>query len=336
MTLSDYLKERMGFLLINIITCGVILSLMNLLKTSIVICIIFCLIWFAPLVSYMMLEFIKYKKYYHELEEVFENLDRKYLLAEVMEPPSFSEGKLFYDILKKSNKVMHEEINHYQFMQQDYKEYIESWIHEIKTPIAGINLMIENNKSPVTSKIELEMQQVEKYIEQALYYARSNDVSKDYMIKPFVLRKAVMTVIQSNSRLLIGNAIMPELGELDEIVYSDFKWITFILNQIIGNSIKYTNKQKGCIKINAKTQNHSVILIVQDDGIGINEKDLGRVFDKGFTGENGRRITKSTGIGLYLCKKLCDRLGIGLTIESVYKEGTTVKLIFPVDNAYNR
>ncbi|MHC1750858.1 MAG: sensor histidine kinase [Cellulosilyticaceae bacterium] len=330
MKIGTYFKERMGFLIINITMLSIVLITMGILKISIEISMVVFFIWFMPLISYMFLEFIKYKKYYAVVEETYKNIELKYLLAEVIEQPSFAEGKMFYEILKSTNKEMHEEINRYKMMQQDYKEYIESWIHEIKTPIAAINLMIENNKLPITDKIQSEMEQVESYIEQALYYARSNDVSKDYIIKPFKLKKIVMEVIQNNSRTLIQKGIMPQLGNLDEVVYSDSKWVTFILNQIISNSIKYNKASRGIIKIDATKENYCVVLTIEDNGIGIQERDLGRVFDKGFTGENGRKFVKSTGIGLYLCKKLCNRLGMGLELTSKLGEGTMVKLIFPV------
>lgn len=325
-----YLKERIGFFLINSILFIIVCSIVLMLDGGPILCVMIFVIWFVPLLTYMMMEFIKYRNYYAELQEVLEGLSPKYLLPEVMSKPTFSEAKIIYDLLKVTHKEMHEQVNVYKDMQEEYKEYVESWIHEIKTPIAAAKLMIENNEGPVTYKIASEIKQVESFVEQALYYARSNDVSKDYIIKPLELRSVIVTVIKENSRTLIQKKITPQLEALDDEVYSDSKWVIFIVNQIIGNSMKYSKESGGMIKVYSEKQRNKVILNIQDNGIGINEKDVKYVFDKGFTGENGRKFSRSTGIGLYLCKRLCDKLGLGITLESTLGEGTRVQLIFPL------
>lgn len=325
-----YLKERIGFFLINSILFSIVCSIVLMLDGGPILCVMIFVIWFVPLLTYMMMEFIKYRNYYAELQEVLEGLSPKYLLPEVMSKPTFSEAKIIYDLLKVTHKEMHEQVNVYKDMQEEYKEYVESWIHEIKTPIAAAKLMIENNEGPVTYKIASEIKQVESFVEQALYYARSNDVSKDYIIKPLELRSVIVTVIKENSRTLIQKKITPQLEALDDVVYSDSKWVIFIVNQIIGNSMKYSKESGGMIKVYSEKQRNKVILNIQDNGIGINEKDVKYVFDKGFTGENGRKFSRSTGIGLYLCKRLCDKLGLGITLESTLGEGTRVQLIFPL------
>ena len=173
------------------------------------------------------------------------------------------------------------------------------------------------------------MDKIENFVEQVLYYSRSDEVGKDYIIKKIELSKVVKYVVKKNQRDFIGKRISLKLGELDEIIYSDAKWIEFILNQIVGNAIKYSKGQGDKIKIESKTLANSVVLTIEDNGVGIIERDLNRVFEKGFTGENGRKFGKSTGIGLYLCKKLCDKMGLGLNIESEENKGTKVTVIFP-------
>ncbi|MGL4799521.1 MAG: sensor histidine kinase, partial [Cellulosilyticaceae bacterium] len=244
--------------------------------------------------------------------------------------PPFIEGEVFYQVLRESSKSMHERINAYEKMQLDYKEYIEGWIHEIKTPIAGIKLITENNDAPELSKVAEEMKKIEGFVEQALYYARSNDVQKDYIIKPFSIRQAVMEVLKNNSRLMIQKGIFPAMEGLDEVVYSDYKWLVFILNQLVSNSIKYTEKSKSTLKIEAVKMPHKIVLTLADEGVGIDEKELSKVCDKGFTGEKGRKYREATGMGLYLSKKLCEKLGVGMEIQSTLGVGTTVSLIFPL------
>lgn len=230
---------------------------------------------------------------------------------------------------------MIEHVNKYKFLQEEYKEYIELWIHEIKTPIAAGKLIAQNNKNEVTKSIDEELDKIEYYVEQALYYARSNTVEKDYCITKCNLQDIVNTVIKKNKDTLINNKIKINIEDTNEIVYTDSKWIAFILNQIITNCIKYSKQENAEININVETKKARVILEIKDNGIGIKKGEITKVFDKGFTGSNGRKDgKKSTGIGLYLCKKLCGKLGIGIELNSEESVGTDVKLVFP-KNTYH-
>ena len=226
---------------------------------------------------------------------------------------------------------MLENVNKYKYMLEDYKEYIELWIHEIKYPIATSKMVIENNKSEVTKSIDEEIEKIENYIEQALFYARSSTVEKDYYIRKTSLQQIVNESIKKNKNILIAKKISLNIHNIENNVNTDSKWIVFILNQIIQNSIKYMkNSEPSQIEIYAKQQKENVILYVKDNGIGIKRGEITRVFEKGFTGTNGRETNKkSTGIGLYLCKKLCNKLGIAIELNSQQNEGTEVRLVFP-------
>lgn len=196
-------------------------------------------------------------------------------------------------------------------------------------------MIIENNKTEITKSIGEELDKVENYTEQALFYARSNAVEKDYIITKTNLKEIVNGAILKNKVLLLNSRVTLELNNLEQVVYTDSKWAVFILNQIIQNAVKYSKDNDKEIEMNAVQKNDKVVLYIKDNGIGIKKGEITRVFEKGFTGENGRLIgKKSTGIGLYLCKKLCDRLGLGLEINSEYGKGTQVKVIFP-RNSYS-
>ena len=227
---------------------------------------------------------------------------------------------------------MHENVKYYKDMQIDYREYIETWVHEIKTPIASTKLIIENNQNEVTNKIDFQMDKIEGFVEQVLYYSRSNNVSKDYIIKQINLDNVVRNVVKRNYRDFIHKKIKLDIKDINEIVYSDGKWIEFIINQIIGNSIKYSSSKEPMISIYSVKKDNSVMLIIEDNGVGIVDKDINRVFEKGFTGENGRRFSKSTGMGLYLCEKLCSKLGLKISIDSEVNKGTKVTIIFPLSD----
>ena len=277
--------------------------------------------------------FVEYKNkqhFYNQLKTNMDELNEKYLISEIIKTPNFIEGKILKEIIQDTGKSMLENVNYYKNIQEEYKEYIELWIHEVKIPIAASKMIIENNKNSVTKSIDEELDKVENYIEQALFYARSNAVEKDYIINKTNLKEIVSGSILKNKTTLLNEKVALELKDIEQEVYTDSKWATFIINQIIQNAIKYSKKENKKIEIYSKTKNDKVILYIKDNGIGIKKGEITRVFERGFTGENGRIVgQKSTGIGLYLCKKLCDKLGLGIELNSEKDIGTEVRIIFP-------
>ena len=331
MRFREFLKEKtvtIALLIFSIITIEILLMIYSfgtVIKLYIPIAIIF---------SYavgILVEYYNKKKYYNHILNNLEELQDKYLIAEIMKTPNFVEGKILKSILEQTDKAMIENVNTYKYLQEDYKEYIELWIHEIKIPIAASKMIIENNKTPATMSIDEELNKIENYIEQALFYARSNTVEKDYSIKKNNLKDMVNETIKKNKNILIQDKIKIDIHDIDLSVGTDSKWCIFILNQIIQNSIKYKKEnEESKIEIFAKENKENTVLYIIDNGIGIKEGEVSRVFEKGFTGTNGRIIgKKSTGIGLYLCKKLCGKLGMGIELNSIENIRTEVKLIFP-------
>lgn len=285
----------------------------------------------------LTIEYFNKKIFYKTVLNTLNELDEKYLVTEIIKMPSFIEGRILKSVLEQIDKSMLENVNKYRYLTEDYKEYIELWIHEIKIPIAASKMVIENNKNPVTKSIDEELNKVENYIEQALFYARSNTVEKDYYIKRNSLKDVVNESIKKNKNVLIQEKIAVNIHDLDIEVSTDSKWISFIINQIIQNSVKYKKQDSNSeIEIYGKQEKEKVILYMKDNGIGIKKGEITRAFEKGFTGTNGRLSNKkSTGIGLYLCKKLCNKLGIGIELISIQEEGTEVRLVFPKDSYIN-
>lgn len=329
MNIVEYIKERIPFLIINLVLFFIVAIFMYIANVPKSIIIIVFSIWFLPLVSYIVIELIKSRRYFDSINNVLENLDKKYLLPEVIDEANFIEGKILNNILKTVSKDMNERVKYFKDEQLEYREYIETWVHEIKTPISSTKLILENDDSKLSERVNYEIRKVENYIDQVLYYARSSDVSKDYIIKEFDLRAVVMKSIKSNSRDFINKKIKLELKEVSGKIFSDAKWIEFIINQVIVNAIKFSEANKGVVEIYSEEYENNIVLTIKDNGVGISGKDIDRVFEKGFTGENGRRFGKSTGIGLYLCKNLCRKLGLGITITSKVNEGTKVNIVFP-------
>lgn len=329
MNLQDYLKSKIGTIFLNIIGLIVLsiflLSIGNEFKAVMII----ASSWIIVLLIYCVIAYRKRKEYFELIEKSVSKIDKKYLISEVLEVPPFIEAEPYYYLLKKSGKSMREEINKEKLRLKDYKEYIEQWIHEVKTPISLIKIIEENNRTSKTSEILMQLEEIDRYVEQSLFYARSEEVDKDYLVKEISLQDCVNTVITRNKQGFILNNIDIDIENIDKTVYCDSKWLEFILNQIIVNAIKYRNNENPKVKVYASNIKNGIKLIVEDNGIGIPRDELERVFEKGFTGNIGRLNRKSTGIGLYLCKKLCDKLGLLIDIESEVDTYTKVSITFP-------
>lgn len=328
MRYRDFLKDQFICIITHIISmicCVVFLSSVNIYEGIIVILIT---AWVLILIFYINIHYYFRNRYFKKLLFQLNNLDKKYLFAELMDVPEQAEDRIVYDILKATSKSMIEQISLSKRERKEYKEYIEQWIHDVKTPIAAIRLLCENNKTDLTRKLMVELEKISHFTDQALYYARSENVEKDYLIKEVVLSDIIHAAIAENKQLLIQNHISVHIKNCQYSIYTDEKWIGFIINQIITNAVKYSNKEPS-LTFYAYAEQSSISLCISDNGVGISENDLPRIFDKGFTGENGRNVKCSTGIGLYLCKRLCTKLGISITAQSKPGKGTTMKVSFP-------
>lgn len=330
MKIREFLKEKVIYivlLLLSIVTNQILLLAFNITNlVRIYIAVTPVILLFLAI----MIEYYNKKRFYNTLKNRLKELDEKYLANEIINSPNFIEGQITKEVLDEIGKSMVENVNKYKYITEDYKEYIELWIHEIKLPIATSKMIIENNKTDITKSINEELEEIENYIEQALFYARSNTVEKDYVISKTKLKEIINNSILRNKNVLIQNKIKIDIHDIEKTVYTDSKWAIFIINQIIQNSIKYMEYENKIIEIWSEEEKEKVILFIKDNGIGIKKGEVNKVFEKGFTGSNGRLSgKKSTGIGLYLCKKLCNKLGLLIELNSIEREGTKVKIIFP-------
>ncbi|MGL4736260.1 MAG: sensor histidine kinase [Cellulosilyticaceae bacterium] len=326
MRLRDFLRDH----LLGMITVVLVILIQSLflMTTGSTYGTVFVLagLWISVMIGYVLCVFLVRQQKMKRLLALQEELAQKYLIAELMDKPTRADDQVYYSVLKKSHKSMLEEIGKVRHERREYREYIEQWIHEVKTPIAGLNLLCANHKSELTSSVLLEVNKVQHIAEQALFYARSECVEKDYHIKEHTLADMIHGAIMENKPVLLSNKVAIEVDNCELSVFTDEKWIIFILNQLISNAVKYQN---GPLKLTFQGVHvgDQIQLKMRDNGIGIREDELVRVFEKGFTGSNGRRRSHATGIGLYLCKKLCDKLGVGIGISSC-TQGTTIILSF--------
>lgn len=330
MNRRQYWKNRVSFLLTNLI-CMVALTIFLLVcGNSISAVLLILAVWALILLAGLFLTYWKRSRQMRQLLDMAGQLSERYLISEVMELPEQAEDQVYYRLLKMAGKSMLEQIGEVQRERQEYKEYIEQWIHEVKTPITAIKLICENNRCSFTRELLAELENINRFTEQALYYARSEHTEKDYSVCEISLSDVVHGAIADNKYLLRQNNVAVTVEDVEYSIYSDDKWLRFILDQLISNAVKYRTDQP-VLHFFAVKKTDSVILSVSDNGIGIPQGDLPRIFEKGFTGQNGRTIHSSTGIGLYLCGRLCDKLGIGISASSEGK-GTTISLSFHIND----
>ena len=326
----QYLKNQLPVLLINLLGMLALALFLIASGNNIQTVLFILVVWLIVLASCLLFFYFSRKKYLNKLLDMTEELEERYLLPEIMQEPEKADEQVFYQIMKMSEKSMLERIGEVQRERKEYKEYIEQWIHEVKTPITAIKLICENIRCCFTRDLMVELENINRFTEQALYYARSEHTENDYSVREIRLSNVVHGAIADNKYLLRQNNVTVTVDNVEYSIYSDDKWLRFILDQLISNAVKYRIDQP-VLHFSAVKENDRVILSVGDNGIGIPQSDLPRIFEKGFTGQNGRTIHSSTGIGLYLCKRLCDKLGIGISASSEGK-GTTISLSFRIND----
>lgn len=278
---------------------------------------------------YILFEYILKRRYYKQINDIIKN-DQEDMANRIPEAGT-NEEQLFNNLLKSMYNEQSEKIEGLYEEKRENQEFITTWVHEVKTPISVIRLLIENKEKPdveVFSSIEEEIDKIEGQVEQALYYSRTDDFSKDYFINEIELEKVVREAVKRNARIFISRKIKFSMDDINLTVLTDKKWLLFIINQILTNALKYTDSG-GSIHISSQEDEREKRLIIEDSGIGIKPEDLSRVFDRGFTGQTGRQYMRSTGMGLYLSKKLARKLGHDIAIESEEGRYTRVIIHFP-------
>ena len=336
MKFSRFLKDQIYAILIFLVTLFIIAALCFAAKISPAITLTITALIILALVLALLITFFRKRTFYNDLLTHIDSLDQAYLVLETLSHPEFYDGQILVDALYQINKSMTENVNQIRSQSQDFQEYIELWVHEIKAPLAALSLLANRLKTAERQNFQLELSRLENYLEQVLSFARSESAAQDYLIKKTNLSEIVKNVGLKNMNSLLAANIDFVVENVDFNVYTDAKWLEFILGQILGNSIKYHRDIKHpYIKISAhQTNKNTVILEVADNGIGISAADLPQVFNKSFTGANGRKIGSSTGMGLYLAKRMCDNLGHQISVVSTINHGTTVKITFHQNDVF--
>lgn len=335
MKITNYLKDKFLPIFIYIINILIITMLLIAFKSNESLILVFITFQIILGLTLLLMDYFKKRSFYKMIQSKLINLDKKYLVLEMLERPKTSEEELIYQILYEINKCYIEKLKDYKLSLTNFKEYIELWIHEVKIPISSLVLMTHNSKETLPKKYTTQIDRLDNYIDQVLYYVRSNTSEEDFFIKEVSLQKIITSVALKNKDDLLENNIEFIVKTSNEKVLTDEKWLEFILNQIINNSIKYKRNIKvPKIEIKVEEATQKVILTITDNGIGIPKNDLQKVFNKSFTGTNGRTTTKSTGLGLYIAKNLLKKLGHKIEIESEVNKYTKVTITFSKNNYY--
>lgn len=282
---------------------------------------------------YMIIDLIRYLKIHDELQLQKKNID--IVISDFSEPKTQMQ-KDYQELLCELNNKLQSKIAQQYKINSETTEFITTWAHQIKTPLTASSLIIQGVESGKNLKLDLiqlknELFEIEQYVDMMLQYTKLESVNSDLLLKEYNLMSIVKQSIKYFSRIFISKNISLKLDDFNDVkVVTDEKWMVFVLKQIISNALKYT--KKGSIQIYMRDTSGN-ILVIEDTGIGISSEDLSRVFERGFTGINGRMDKKSTGIGLYLSKEILTKLNHKINIISTVGVGTRVEI--NIDNLTN-
>ena len=321
--LKSYLKKNIKVYILFVVFIAIffiMFYLYNLPLEALIYTGSFCFL--AALVASFS-DFVNYRESYKKLKFLEKNI-----LNDLEDLPKSLDIRIdyYHKIIEKLYEELEKLTQENRQKNTDMVDYYSMWVHQIKTPIAAMNFLLDNEE--VDQKIlQQELFKIERYVEMVLTYIRLDSISSDYVITKINLDEVVKDSVKKYATIFINKKIKLNYVSHETMVISDKKWLSFAFEQILGNSVKYTSTGG---EITIETCENK--LIIEDNGMGIKEEDLPRIFEKGFTGFNGRYEKKSSGLGLYLCKKTLDKLGHHVEISSKVGEGTRIEIIFPKED----
>lgn len=272
---------------------------------------------------------VDYRRWKSSYEDIWTAVkERQDITLSLPHMEYYFELQLIKDIIKLKDIEADNKADEIRAQLEEVNDYITKWVHEIKMPIAVCELIADKmEETDISEELRLELDRIKFLINQVLYTSRASGYAEDLQVREITIGRIVKDVVKRNVSFFMAKNIELKLGNIDFNVHTDEKWLAYILDQLINNSCKYVNAG-GIIEIYGEEDRKTVRLHIKDNGIGIMEKDIKRIFDKSFTGENGRHVTKSTGMGLYLSKKMANRLSHDMQVNSKVGEGTEFIISF--------
>ncbi len=278
-------------------------------------------VWAFSALCFVAYDFIRYVKKYRVLQIAFENIEN---MSELLPNPSGVHEHQYRQIIDYLTEELRQLRSDVNMKDTDMTDYYTMWAHQIKIPIAAMRLLLQNSEEkPLLSE---ELFKIEHYVDMVLYYQRLDSITSDFLFKKYDLSDIVKQALKKHSMFFINSRLSLDLEDFSLSVVTDEKWLLFVIGQIFSNAIKYTTL--GGISIHLETAGLRTLLVIEDTGIGIRPEDLPRIFERGYTGYNGRLDKKSTGIGLYLCKQILKKLSHTIEVTSVVGKGTKVTIGF--------
>lgn len=328
MTIREFLADRLGRLLLGPVAMAAAAVFLRFTGTQCGVLVILLIAWCLLFIAVQTVDYYKCCAHLEELETIMDGLDQKHLFAECVPKPQGIYERRLFALMRRSGKAMIESVSAARSSQAEYRDYIESWVHEIKTPITAAQLLCRSAEPKLRRQLSRELAQIDNHVERTLFYARTESPEKDFIIRQVSLAEIVAGAIERHRMLLIQNGVSINTEDLYYHVYTDHKWVSFMLGQLLQNAVRYRNETP-VITISTRHLGRQVQLILHDNGMGIPPHELPRIFERGFTGSNGRSRVGATGIGLYLCQRLSGFLEINLHVKSQEGQGTSVILTFP-------
>lgn len=313
---KDYLKKTYSIYLLYLlfVCCTFVVFIICQTLTDLIIYMLG--IYLFIILVYFFKDYRKYKNHHQNLKYIKEDLD----FLDDFPQDIYLEEKIYQEMIQQLQKKAFQLSKENQQKYNDMIDYYTKWVHQIKTPIAGLKLIIQNDYPD--EKMLVELLKIEQYVNMALQYVRLDHIHHDLSFQKVSLDELVSQEIKKQSLFFFQKNIKVDYQIQDQQILTDEKWSSFVIEQVLSNALKYT--KEGSITF----YNEGEKLYIKDSGIGIKENDLPRVFEKGFTGFQGRNDKKASGLGLYLCKNIFDQLGHLISIESKVGQGTTVCLDF--------
>ncbi|MCM1226481.1 MAG: sensor histidine kinase [Clostridium sp.] len=259
--------------------------------------------------------FSRFRKRHILLKEIYRNLP---LMTDMLPAPENLIQNDLQNIAQRLSEINQQNITVMRNHQRDSDDYFTIWVHQIKTPISAMQMILQTDDTDKSRELSAELFRIEQYAEMALHYIRLDSDSNDFVIKRYDIDSIVKQAVRRYAPLFIRRRISLEYSPVNAKALTDEKWLVFVVEQLLSNAVKYTIK--GHVEI--KFEND--ILSVSDTGIGILPDDMPRIFEKGYTGMSGRTDEKSTGLGMYLCKRICDKLGHKISVKSEVGKGTSI------------
>lgn len=314
----SYLRKVRGNILLTFTVLGILGLIYFLYSLPVEPFAYGCVLSVAAAVVFGIIGFVRYWRRYRAME----NMCNQIIVTSEELPAAEDDLELLYqEMINQLRRKYHRQESDAKEKYQDMLEYYTLWAHQIKTPIAAMRLLLQSEECAIAKPLSMEVFKTEQYVEMVLGYLRSDSMSSDLVIKQYSLDKILRQVIRKYAKMFILKKISLAYEDVDCTVLTDEKWLLFVLEQLISNALKYTQTGKVSIYMDPDEEK---TLVIADTGIGIRSEDIPRVFEKGFTGYNGRQDKRSTGIGLYLSRKILNKLHHEIRIQSSAGEGTQV------------